>query len=161
MSDEKPQVTLEVRKLFVGDLSVEVPGAPEIFNEELNPEISFNVAFENQKLPPEHFYEVKLSLTVTAKSGDKVIYLVEVAQSGIFEIAGLEEMQLRHALNVYCTTLLYPYAREVVSSAINRAGFPSLFLQPVNFEGLFQQKLQQEAQQKTQEAAPADPEDLN
>ncbi|MBV7435448.1 protein-export chaperone SecB [Cardiobacteriaceae bacterium TAE3-ERU3] len=159
MSEEKQQVILEVRKLYVGDLSIEVPNAPDIFQEELSPEISFNVAFENNKLPPENYYEVKLRLTVTAKGGDKTIYLVEAAQSGIFEIAGLEELQLRHALNVYCTTLLYPYAREVVSSAIARAGFPSLYLQPVNFEGLFQQKLAQEAQ--AQSEAPASPEDAN
>lgn len=159
MSEEKPQIILEVRKLYVGDLSIEVPHAPDIFQQELNPEISFNVAFENTKLPPDNHYEVKLRLTVTAKDGDKTIYLIEAAQSGIFEIAGLEPLQLRHALNVYCTTLLYPYAREIVSTAISRAGFPSLYLQPVNFEGLFQQKLAQEAQ--AQGEAPASPEDAN
>ncbi|PIE82661.1 MAG: protein-export chaperone SecB [Cardiobacteriales bacterium] len=148
MSEEKQQtIMLEMRKLFTGDLSVEVPHAPDIFQEELNPEVTLSLSHEIRELPPENFYEVKLRLTVTAKDGEKVIYLVELAQSGIFEISGLEEAQLHHALNVYCPTTLYPYAREVVSTSITRAGFPTLFLQPVNFEVLYQQKMQQAAEQ--------------
>lgn len=149
--EEQTPVVLEIRKLYVGDMSVEVPDAPGIFQQDLNPEISLGVAHEVTKLPEEHYYNVKLRLTVTAQSDEKTIYLVEVAQSGIFEISGLQEVQLHHALNVYCPTVLYPYAREAISGAINRAGFPSLFLQPINFDAMYQQRLQQAAQE--QEAA--------
>lgn len=144
--EQQPRILLEVRKLYVGDLSVEVPNAPEVFQQSLNPEISLGINHENKKLKEENYYSVHLRLTVTAKdsTSSSVIYLVEATQTGIFEIVGLDESQLQHALNVYCTTVLYPYAREVISSAITHAGFPSLYLQPINFDALYQQQLQQE-----------------
>lgn len=150
MSEENTPITLDLRKLYVSDLSVEVPHAPEIFNENLNPDITLGINHDIQKLAEENYYAVKVRLTVTAKNqGDeKTIYLVEVAQSGIFEISGLTPEQLSHALNVYCTTTIFPYAREVVSSAIVKAGFPSLYIQPINFEVIYQQNLQQAAMQQ-------------
>lgn len=156
MSEEQP-IMLEIRKLYIGDMSVETPHAPEIFQQELNPEISLGVNHEVKELKEDNYYAVHLRLTVTAKEqdSDKVIYLVEATQSGIFEIQGLEAPQLHHALNVYCPTTLYPYAREVISSAITRAGFPSLYLQPINFDALYQQQIQQAQQQATAEGGEA------
>lgn len=141
-------ITLDIRKLYLDDMSVEVPGAPEVFQEDLEPEISLGVTHEVKDLKEDGYYAVKLRLTVTAKDEktEKTIYLIEVQQSGVFEIHGLEPEQLQHALNVYCPTTLYPYAREVISTAITRAGFPPLYLQPVNFDALYQHKLQQAAQ---------------
>jgi len=149
MSEEQQTpIVLDIRKLYSGDMSVEVPHAPEIFQQELNPEISLGVAHEISKLPEDDYYHIKLRLTVTAKDGERVIYLVEIAQSGIFEISGLPDAQLHHALNVYCPTFLYPYAREAISNAISRAGFPNLYLQPINFDLLYQQRLQEEAEKQ-------------
>lgn len=151
MSEENNQpVTLDLRKIYVSDLSIEVPHTPEIFNENLNPEITLGVNHDIKALAEEDYFAVKVRLTVTAKNqGDeKTIYLIEVAQNGIFEIKGLTQEQLSHALNVYCTTTLFPYAREVISSAITRAGFPSLYIQPINFEVIYQQNLQQAAMQE-------------
>ena len=140
MSEEQQTpVVLDIRKLYAGDMSVEVPHAPEI---------SLGVAHEIKKLPEDNYYHIKLRLTVTAKDGERVIYLVEVAQSGIFEISGLPDAQLHHALNVYAPTVLYPYAREAISNAINRAGFPNLYLQPINFDLMYQQRMQEEAEKQ-------------
>lgn len=152
---EQPEILLEIHKIYVGDMSVEVPHAPEIFQQEMDPEISLGVNHEVKELEEDNYYAVRLRLTITAKDqkSDKVIYLVEAAQSGVFEISGLEPPQLNHALNVYCPTTLYPYAREIVSNAINRSGFPSLYLQPVNFEALYQDQLAQ--QQTTAEGGQA------
>ncbi|SUO94558.1 protein-export chaperone SecB [Suttonella ornithocola] len=153
MSEQEQQaILLEIRKLYVDDISVEVPNAPHVFQEELSPEISLGVTHEIEELKEEGYYAVKLRLTVTAKDEktEKSIYLTEVQQSGVFEIQGLEPAQLHHALNVYCPTTLYPYAREVISSAINRAGFPPLYLQPVNFDAIYQHKLQQAQQESAQ-----------
>ena len=148
MSEEQQtQIVLDIRKIYINDLSIEVPHAPEIFQQELNPEISLGVAHEIKKLPEDN-YHIKLRLTVTAKDGERVIYLVEVAQSGIFEISGLPDAQLHHALNVYAPTVLYPYAREAISNAINRAGFPNLYLQPINFDLMYQQRMQEEAEKQ-------------
>lgn len=154
MSEENNQVVLDLRKLYVGDLSIEVPHAPAIFNENLNPEITLGVNHEIMGLAEENYYAVKVRLTITAKNqeDERVIYLIEAAQTGVFEIKGLTDEQLSHALNVYCTTTLFPYAREVVSSAIVRAGFPSLYIQPINFEIIYQQNLQQQQQAQGGEA---------
>lgn len=147
MSDQT--ITLEIRKLFIDDLTIEVPNAPEIFNEELNPEITLGLQHDVKELKEEGYYGVRLRLTVTAKDQDsgKTIYLVEARQGGVFEISGLEPAQLHHALNVYCTTTLFPYAREAVSSAVNRAGFPPLYLQPINFDAIYQNQLAQQTQE--------------
>lgn len=140
---EEPQVYVEVRKLYVNDLSLEVPHAPHIFREEQeHPEIALNLAHEVIKLPEEKYHAVHLKLTVTAKEKDKTIYLVEVSQGGVFEISGLTDEQQHHALNSYCLTILFPFAREVISNAIVKAGFPALYLAPVNFDAIYQERMQ-------------------
>lgn len=144
MSEEvKQELVLELRKLFVSDFSIEVPHAPAIFQEEFEPELSLGVTHEAEKLPEDGYYSVKLRLTLTAKTGeDKTVYLVEVVQGGVFEIKGLTEVQLHHATHVYCPSVLFAYAREAVSNALYRAGFPNLFLSPVNFEMIYQERMQ-------------------
>ena len=159
MAEEQAQqpVVLELRKIYLGNLSIEVPDAPEIFNAELNPQITLGISHQIAQLKEEGFFGVRLRLTVTAKNADdeKVIYLIEAEQGGVFEIRGLEERYMHHALNVYCTTTLYPYARETVSSAVIDAGFPPLYLAPINFDAIYQQQLAQQQQQ--QAAEPAEP----
>lgn len=142
------QIIVEMRKIYVSDLSIEVPHAPEIFKEqyEQGPEISLGLAKEITKLEEDNYHEVKLKLTVTAKKGDKTIYLVEVSQCAIMEIAGLEDNDLNNVLHIGVPTMLFPYASETITNAINRAGFPPLFLKPINFEALHQQELAQRQQ---------------
>ena len=158
MAEEQAQqpVVLELRKLYLGNLSIEVPDAPEIFNTELNPQINLGISHQIATLKEEHFYGVRLRITVTAKnSDDKTIYLVEAEQGGVFEIRGLDDRYMHHALNVYCTTTLYPYARETITSAITRAGFPPIYLTAINFDAIYQQQLaqQQQQQQEQQESS--------
>ena len=83
--------------------------------------------------------EVVLTVTVTVKIKSKVAFLVEVKQAGIFALKGFSEEQLHHMLGSFCPNILYPYAREVVSDAVMRAGFPQLYLAPVNFDALYEQ----------------------
>lgn len=149
MSEEqKPQVSLDLRKIYIQDLSAEVPSAPEIFNDRLNPEVSFGLQHDHKALKEKNFYAVNLHFKVEAKDEEgkgRTIYLIELTQTGIFEIQGLSPEELEHALNVYCTATIYPYAREAISSAISHVGFPPIFLQPINFDALYQQKLRQNA----------------
>ncbi|MDO4436225.1 MAG: protein-export chaperone SecB [Cardiobacteriaceae bacterium] len=155
MSEEVKQgLVLELRKLYVSDLSIEVPHAPAIFQEEFEPELSLGVTHEGERLPEENYHNVKLRLTLTAKTAeDKTVYLVEVVQGGVFEISGLTDVQLHHAIHVYCPSVLFAYAREAVSNALYRAGFPNLFLSPVNFEMIYQERMQALiAEQAEQEA---------
>ena len=95
-------------------------------------------------------FESRLTVTVTAKRGDMTYFLVEVVQGGIFQIRNVAEENLGPILGVGCPNILFPYAREVVSDAVNRAGFPPVILAPVNFEALFMQRQQEAAEQGEQ-----------
>ncbi len=141
MSDQQPVFSVE--KLYVKDLSLEVPNAPQIFLERESPEIEIQLQSAATGLGDDLF-ETVLTVTITAKREDKGFFLVEVAQAGIFQIKNVPQADLEAILGVACPNILFPYAREVVSSAVSRAGFPPVILAPVNFEALYQQRLQQQ-----------------
>jgi preprotein translocase subunit SecB len=139
------QPVFSIEKLYVKDLSLEVPHAPQVFLENTDPNVDMRVATESQKLEDE-FYEVSVTVTVTAKlSDERVMFLNEVTQSGIFRLAGIPDEDVQLLLAVACPNILFPYARETISSTITRAGFPPVLLAPINFEALYQQQQQQNA----------------
>lgn len=141
---EQQQPVFSIEKLYVKDLSLEVPNAPGVFLEQEGPTI--NVELHNAASgASEGIYNVVLTVTVTAKRGDKTYFLVEAGQAGIFQIRNVPQEQLDAILGITCPTILFPYVREVVSDAINRAGFPPVLLAPVNFEALYQQRAEQGA----------------
>jgi preprotein translocase subunit SecB len=147
------QPVFNIEKLFVKDLSVEVPNAPAIYLEREAPQIDVNMSTESHALG-EDLYHCSLTVTVTAKTGDKTMFLVECTQAGIFRIQNVPQEQLPMVLGIGCPNIVFPYLRETVSDVVIRAGFPPLLLNPVNFESLFLQ--QQQAQQAQQQpAAPA------
>jgi preprotein translocase subunit SecB len=129
---------------------VEVPNAPAIYLEREAPQIDVNMSSESHALN-EDLYHTSITVTVTAKTGDKTMFLVECTQAGIFRIQGVPQEQMPMVLGIGCPNIVFPYLRETVSDVVIRAGFPPLLLNPVNFETLFMQ--QQQAQQ--QQAAPA------
>lgn len=131
-----------IQRIFVKDLSFEAPNAPAIFRKEWNPEVKLDLDTRSDKLE-DNIFQVVLSLTVTANIGEETAFLCEIQQAGIFLIANLEESQLAHMLASFCPNILFPYAREAVSSLVNRGTFPQLNLAPVNFDALFAQYLQQ------------------
>ena len=135
-----------IEKLYIKDLSVEVPNAPQIFLEQESPQVDIQLRSEGQGLG-DGMFEVVLTVTVTAKLEDgKTVFLVEAGQAGVFQIRNVPEENLEPLLAIACPNVLFPYAREVVSSAIARAGFAPVVLQPVNFEALYMAR-QAEAQQ--------------
>ena len=144
------QPVFNIEKLYVKDLSVEVPNAPGIYLEREAPQIDVNMSTESRALG-ENLYHSSITVTVTAKTGDKTMFLVECTQAGIFRIEHVPQDQLPMVLGIGCPNIVFPYLRETVSDVVIRAGFPPLLLNPVNFESLFLQ--QQQAQQ--QQAAPA------
>jgi preprotein translocase subunit SecB len=147
MGDERPTQQLEILKIYLKDVSLETPHAPQIFNEQGAPEI--NVQLSNNSSPvAENIYEVVLTLTVTAKVEEKTAYLVEVHQAGVFTIRGLSNEQLGPVLGAFCPNTLFPFARETVASLIGKSGFPPLLLNPVNFDVLYKQRLQQVQQEQ-------------
>jgi preprotein translocase subunit SecB len=135
---QEPHFSIE--KLYVKDMSLEIPGAPEIFLQRENPEIEIQLNSQGKGIS-EGMYEVVLTVTITAKLADKTMFLVEVGQAGIFQIRNVPEQDMEPILAVACPNILFPYARETVSDCVNRGGFPPLLLAPVNFEALYQQRL--------------------
>lgn len=143
MSDQQPVFSIE--KIYVRDLSLEVPNAPQVFMSTEAPQLDVQLSQGVQSVDGALF-EVTLKVTVTAKAGDKTVFLVEVAQAGIFQIRNVPQAELDPILGMVCPNVLFPYARETVSDTVNRAGFPPVLLAPINFEALYQQRM---AEQQT------------
>lgn len=151
-TQEQPLFNLE--KLYVKDISLEIPHAPAIFLEREAPQIELQLNSQAQGVG-EGVFEVTVTVTVTAKlkEQDKVAFLIEAKQAGVFQVRNVPEAELEPILSVVCPNMLYPYLREVVSDMSVRAGFAPVLLNPINFEVLYQQQKQQE-QQAAAEAAP-------
>ena len=141
---EQEAPSFAIEKLYVKDLSLEVPNAPEIFLERESPEVTIQLQTVIATLSDDA-YEVTLTVTVTAKVGEKTVFLVEVGQAGIFRIKNVPEENMAALLSIACPNIVFPYAREVISDEISRAGFAPVILQPVNFEAMYAERLQQEA----------------
>jgi len=138
MSDAQ-QPTFSIEKIYVKDVSLEVPGGPEAFMRPEQPQLEVQITQQSQRVN-EALVEVTLVVTVTAKSGEKVLFLVEASQAGVFQIRNIAEADLPPILGIVCPNVLFPYARETVSDLISRAGFPPVLLAPVNFEAIYQQR---------------------
>ena len=156
MSDQNAQSatapTFSMQRVFLKDLSLEMPNAPQIFLEQDQPKVEVNIAVGGQALA-ETVYESNVTATVTTRINDKVLYLVEVTQAGIFEISNVVPEQLDALMGIVCPTMLYPYLRANVADAITRTSLPALHLAEVNFQALFEQ---QRAQQPADQAGASD-----
>lgn len=144
-TEQDTQPGFAIEKLYVKDASLEIPNAPQIFTDRTQPQVNVELGNAAQKLE-EGIYETAIKVTVTAKVGDKVAFLVEVTQAGIFAVRNIPEENLEMVLGVTCPNILFPYAREVVSDLVTRAGFAPVLLNPINFEALFMQQKQQQAE---------------
>jgi preprotein translocase subunit SecB len=137
---------LSIEKIYVKDLSLENPGAPQSFRLEVSPQIEVGLRTVSEALEP-NVYESVLTMTVTARANDKTLFLVEASQAGIFTIRGVNEQQIGLLLATHCPTVLFPYVRETIADATTRMGFPPIHLAPINFEALYAQQQQQQQQQ--------------
>ncbi len=146
MTEPQQQPVFVIEKVYVKDLSLEIPHAPQVFLERESPEINLQLATSDNVIEGE-IHEVIVTATVTArlKEKDKVMFLVEAHQAGIFRIRNVPGNEIEPVLGVLCPNILFPYLRETISDTVTRAGFPPVILNPVNFEAIYQQKQQQEA----------------
>lgn len=133
------QPAFQIEKLYVKDMSLEVPNAPQVFMQADSPQLEIQVRNEGAQFA-DGLFEVVVTVTVTARAGEKTCFLAEVAQGGIFTVRGIPPADLDPLLAIGCPTILYPYAREAVSDMIARAGFPPVVLQPVSFEQMYLQR---------------------
>ena len=138
---QAPVGQLGIQKLYLKDMSFEAPNTPKVFTEQLTPSLDVQLANTATKLA-DNVHEVVLTVTCTVKQEDRVVYLIEVKQAGIFNITGFDEDTLPVVLGTACPNIIFPYAREAVSDIVTKGGFPQLVLSPVNFDILYAQEMQ-------------------
>lgn len=143
MSEQPAQANFLIQKIYIKDLSFEAPNSPGIFTEQWKPQANMEMNTSFEKLDDEH-YEVVLKMTITAKIEDKVAFMTEIKQAGIFLIQNITGDALNQLLHGYCPTTLFPYARDAIASQVFRGSFPELNLAPVNFDALYLQGQQQQ-----------------
>ena len=135
------QPSFQIEKIYVKDLSLELPNAPQVFLQNESPQLEIQVRNEGDKFA-ETLYEVVVTVTVTARVGEKTLFLAEAAQAGIFSLRDIPESDIGPLLGIACPNILYPYVREAISDMVTRAGFPPVLLAPVSFEALYAQRNQ-------------------
>ena len=137
------QPVFSIEKVYVKDLSVEIPNAPQVFLEREAPTVDVQLHHNSQAIE-DGVYQTTLTVTVTAKVKDKTLFLVEAAQAGIFQVRNIPAQDVDPVLGIACPNILFPYARETISDIVTRAGFPPVVLNPVNFEAIYAQQRQQQ-----------------
>ncbi|KTD40912.1 protein-export chaperone SecB [Legionella parisiensis] len=129
-----------IQRIYTKDLSFETPNTPAVFQQQWEPELNLEINTSNTQLEA-GVYEVVLTVTTTVTNKKTTAFLVEVKQAGIFTIQGAPENQLDHLLNSFCPNILFPYAREAITSQVIRGSFPQLVLAPINFDALYMQQV--------------------
>ena len=142
MSEAQP--TFQIEKIYVKDLSLEIPNAPQVFLQAEQPQLEVQINSEAAQFA-EGMFEVTVSVTVTARAGERTVFLAEAVQAGIFAVRDVPQAELEPLLAVGCPNLLHPYVRETVSDLVTRGGFPPVLLAPVSFEALYAQRAQQKS----------------
>ena len=142
MADETP--VFQIQRMYLKDLSLEQPNSPAILLEQAQPQVDINLGISAEGVA-EGVFEVCVTATVTTKVVDKVLFLVEAKQAGIFEIRNVPQEQLDAIIGIACPTMIYPYLRAIVSDICTRAGFPPILLSEVNFQAMFEAQQEQAA----------------
>ncbi len=150
MSEEIKQPVIQIQRVYLKDMSLEQPNSPAIFLEQEGPGIEVQIDIGSEQLA-DGIYEATVTVTVTAKIRDKVAFLVEGKQGGIFEARNIPEGQLDPLLGIACPNIIYPYLRANIADLITRAGFPPIHLTEINFEVFYQQRQQALAQSANQQ----------
>lgn len=152
---EAPAAVFNLERVYVKDMSIEIPHAPGIFAEQDVPALETTLNINADQFQ-DGFYEVVVTATATTKAKDKVVFLVEVAQAGIFEMRNIPAEQLDPIVGIHCATMIFPYLRANVADIVTRAGFPALHLPNINFEAFYAQRLEQLRQNEAngEQAAP-------
>jgi preprotein translocase subunit SecB len=145
MADATP--VFQIQRMYLKDLSLEQPNAPQILLEQQQPQVDINLAMGAESVA-DGVFEVTVTATVTTKVKDKVLFLVEAKQAGIFEIRNVPEDQVQGIIGIVCPQMIYPYLRAIVSDVCTRAGFPPILLTEVNFQAMFEAQQQAAAAQQ-------------
>ena len=145
------QKVVHTQKIYLKDVSFETPNSPEIFLQEWKPDTNIDIDSKYRQLKY-YLYEFVLTLTATTKVSDQTAYLAEVQQEGIFIMKGLDDDELHRTQNIFCLRFLYPYCSANLAELVLKGGFPQLLPSPVNFDAMYQQRLQAAQQAQNPEA---------
>lgn len=145
---EAPQTRFGIQRIYIKNSSFEAPNSPDVFRTQWQPKIKIDLNTKAQALGEDAF-EVVLRLTVTANLEEKVAFLAEIEQAAIVTVAGFEAEQQNQMLGAYIPSVLFPYAREAIDAMVVKGSFPAVMLAPVNFDVLYQQNLQKNAEAAT------------
>ena len=148
MAEQDQSPVFQIQRIYLKDLSLEQPNSPQVLLEQTQPAVDIQLSMSAESVAA-GLFEVTVTATVTTKVGERVLFLVEAKQAGIFEIRNVPAEQQQGILGVVCPQMLYPYLRAIVSDVCTRAGFPPILLAEVNFQAMF------EAQQQAQLAQAA------
>ena len=146
MAEQDQSPVFQIQRIYLKDLSLEQPNAPQILLEQTQPQVDIQLSMAAEAIGP-GLFEVSVTATVTTKVGERVLFLVEAKQAGIFEIRNVPAEQQQGILGVVCPQMLYPYLRAIVSDVCTRAGFPPILLAEVNFQAMFEAQQQAQAAQ--------------
>ncbi len=150
MSEEQTaEKQILIQKLYLKDASFEAPATPGVYSQEWRPEINLNLQTKNSEVGEDQ-REVVLSVTAEAKLGETTAFIVEVHQAGVFLIKGFSQEETHQLIGAYCPNLLFPFAREAITDFVGKGGFPGLLLQPVNFDALYMQQMEEMAKAKAE-----------
>jgi len=140
-----------IQRVYMKDMSFETKDSPAVFREKWEPELNLDLDTSRTELEKD-VYEVVLHITATVKNNNTTAFLVEIKQAGIFTIKGAPKDQLDHLLGSYCPNILFPYAREAITSEVVRGSFPQLVLAPVNFDALYMQQMEEQKKGSNEQA---------
>lgn len=138
---EPQQPTFQIEKIYVKDLSLELPNAPQVFMQSEQPQLEVQVHSDANQFG-DGLFQVVVTVTVTARAGEKTLFLAEAAQAGIFTLRNVPAADVDPLLGIACPNILYPYVRETISDLVTRGGFPPVLLAPVSFEAIYAQRQQ-------------------
>lgn len=144
MADQDLTPVFQIQRMYLKDMSLEQPNSPQILLEQQRPQVDIQLGLSGEAIA-DGVYESCVTATVTTKIGDRTLFLIEAKQAGIFEIRNLPQEQVEGILNVVCPQMIYPYLRAVVSDICTRAGFPPILLTEVNFQAMYESRMQQAA----------------
>ena len=144
MADQDLTPVFQIQRMHLKDMSLEQPNSPQILLEQQQPQVDIQLGLSGEAIA-DGVYESCVTATVTTKIGDRTLFLIEAKQAGIFEIRNLPQEQVEGILNVVCPQMIYPYLRAVVSDICTRAGFPPILLTEVNFQAMYESRMQQAA----------------
>lgn len=142
-----------IQKIYLKNSNFEIPNAPEVFKQNLQPEVKMEFKIASAKLADQDVYEVLLILNITMQQQGATVYQIKATQAGIFTLVGFKDEELKQLLNTYCPNIIYPFARESVCEMAVRGGFPQLLITPINFDALYAEQLKKATAKSEQEVA--------